>query len=104
MAAILFAIIGLLVGGAIGYGFGAAQRSALRKHVKMQNVGQLSSGWLVVPGSMTRVALLLAVLVGVQVVLPFLFQGPDLSWLVTGGTVVGYGWAIFRTAKTRGTW
>jgi len=103
MVNVVLALVGLLIGGAIGYGFGAAQRAALQKHKKMQDAGHLPTGWLVVPGSMTRVAVLLLVLVTIQLLLPFLFQNANLPWFLTGGVVLGYGWAIFRTAKSMTT-
>ncbi len=99
MVSLVLGFVAVVIGGAIGYGFGSVQRIALRKHKKMQDVGKLSSGWLLIPGSMTRVALLIVVLVVVQLLLPFLFKDSNIPWFMSGGTVIGYGWTLLRAMK-----
>lgn len=90
----LLIIAGLFVGGFIGLAFGAFQNAALRRNEKLQKQGDLKSGWLVMPGSMSRVAFLMVALVVVQVVMPLLFDGVS-QWMVSAGVVLGYGWILY---------
>jgi hypothetical protein len=83
-------ILGLIAGGVIGYGFGRVQLLALRRNERKQQLGDLKTGWAVMPGSMTRVAGLMLVLVAVQVFCPMLFS-QGTQWWVSGGICLGYG-------------
>jgi membrane protein YqaA with SNARE-associated domain len=87
---ILLAATGLMAGAAIGYGFGRFQEMALRRNQERQQKGLLHSGWSLMPGSFTRVALLLIVLASVQAVCPLLFAN-GAQWWVSGGVIAGYG-------------
>jgi hypothetical protein len=89
------AVLGLTLGGAIGVGFGFIQQAALRRYEKRQAAGTLDSSWAVIPGSMSRVALLLIALVLVQLVSPMLFAD-GIQWLVSVGLVAGYGALLLR--------
>ena len=95
LISVLAALVALVVGGVIGLSFGALQAVALRQHEKRQQQGKLKSGWVLMPGSMGRVALLLITLALVQAVCPLLFEG-NTQWWVSGGVVAGYGWLLFR--------
>jgi len=101
------AMLGLLLGGTIGLGFGLLQDSAYRRLVKRQEGGRLNSGWAVMPGSMRRVAYLLVALLAVQIASPALFTG-GIQWWVSGGVAGGYGTLLFlqllRERGTRGLW
>lgn len=92
---ILRSLAGVIAGGLIGVGFGMIQGLALRRNKKLQQQGDLKTGWAVMPGSMRRVAYLLVALVGVQVVCPLLFVD-GVEWWVSGGVVAGYGAMLFR--------
>lgn len=82
--------IAIIVGGIIGAGFGMIQNAARRKNEQRQNKGELTSGWAVMPGSGTRVAYFLVVLVLIQLICPLLFKD-GTQWWVSGGVVLGYG-------------
>jgi amino acid transporter len=90
----LLTIAGFIVGGLIGLAFGAIQNVALRRNEKRQKAGYLKSGWMVMPGSMTRVAFLMIALVLVQIGMPMLFDGLS-QWMVSAGVVLGYGWMLY---------
>jgi amino acid transporter len=90
----LLTIAGFIVGGLIGLAFGAVQNVALRRNEKRQKDGHLKSGWMVMPGSMTRVAFLMIALVLVQIGMPMLFNGVS-QWMVSAGVVLGYGWMLY---------
>lgn len=94
MTNILLTITGFIIGGLIGLAFGAVQNYALRRNEKRQEAGHLKSGWLVMPGSMTRVAFLMIALVLVQIGMPMLFEGVS-QWAVSAGLVLGYGWMLY---------
>jgi hypothetical protein len=102
---ILRALLGLLLGGTIGLGFGLIQDAAHRRLAKRQENGRLNSGWAVMPGSMTRVGYLLIALVAVQFVSPALFTD-GIQWWVSAGVAGGYGvrlfWQLRRERATRG--
>ena len=95
---VLAAMAALLVGTLIGYVFGLVQDAAARRNQRRHDMGQLSSGWAVMPGSMRRVGYLLIALAGVQLICPLLFNG-GCQWLVSGGVVAGYGWALWRRLR-----
>jgi hypothetical protein len=90
----LFTIAAFIIGGLIGLAFGAVQNFALRRNEKRQKDGHLKSGWMVIPGSMTRVAFLMIALVLVQIGMPVLFNGIS-QWMVSAGVVLGYGWMLY---------
>jgi hypothetical protein len=86
----LASIMAVLVGGIIGAGFGMVQNAARRKNEEKQRKGELNSGWAVMPGSGTRVAYFLVVLLAIQFICPLLFRN-GTQWWVTGGVGIGYG-------------
>ena len=94
MTTTLLTIAGFIVGGLIGLAFGAIQNFALRRNEKRMKEGHLKSGWMVMPGSMTRVAFLMIALVLVQIGMPMLFDGLS-QWMVSAGLVLGYGWMLY---------
>ncbi len=96
----LLTIAGFIVGGLIGLAFGAIQNFALHRNEKRQKEGQLKSGWMAMPGSMTRVAFLMIALVLVQIGMPMLFDG-NLQWAVSAGVVVGYGILFYQQLRKR---
>ncbi len=102
---LLRSLMGLLLGGTIGLGFGLIQDAAHRRLAKRQENGRLNNGWAVMPGSMTRVAYLLIALVAVQLVSPALFTD-GIQWWVSAGVACGYGallfWQLRRERETRG--
>lgn len=84
-----------LVGGlCVGYGFGLIQAFARRRYERRQAAGQLKSGWAIMPGSFTRIALLLVALALVQAVCPALFVD-GVQWWVSAGVALGYGAQLF---------
>jgi hypothetical protein len=91
---------GLAAGLTIGYAFGLFQDAAVRRNERRQQKGLLHSGWSLMPGSMTRVAMLLLALVLVQVTCPLLFTHYS-QWLVSGGVVAGYGAVLFQQLRRR---
>lgn len=93
-------LAGLLAGGVIGLGFGWVQNLALQRNEKRQQDGSLNNGWVVMPGSMGRVAYLLLALVLVQILCPLLFVN-GTQWWVSGGVVAGYGALLFRRLGQR---
>src|SRR5271163_1671053 len=96
----LTSITSLLAGGIIGLAFGYVQETAWRRHQRLQQEGQLNSGWAVMPGSMRRVAYLLVALAGVQLVCPLLFAN-GCQWWVSGGVVAGYGSILLQQLRRR---
>lgn len=95
---ILSGVAGLVAGSLIGLGFGAIQEAAARRYHRMQNAGSLTSGWALIPGSMSRTAYLLLALAGVQLICPLLFSN-GCQWWVSGGVVAGYGWSLWRKLR-----
>ncbi len=93
-------IAALVVGGVIGNLFGSTQNTALAHNRRMQENGRLRNGWMVMPGSFGRVALLLIVLVLVQLLAPALFEG-NAKWLVSVGVILGYGWSLLKHLHQR---
>src|SRR5437588_9281130 len=100
MLDVLRLMAGLLAGGVIGFAFGLVQEKALRRNEQRQQSGNLKNGWMVMPGSMKRVAWLMIALVVVQVVCPLLFRN-GTQWWVSGGVVAGYGIVLFRRLKLK---
>jgi hypothetical protein len=96
----LLIFLAVAAGGAIGYFFGVIQMRALRRNEQKQQTGELSNGWAVMPGSMTRVAYLLVLLVAIQIVCPLLFKD-GIQWCVSAGLVMGYGYVLFRRLASR---
>ena len=88
----------MLAGGVIGLGFGFVQEAALRRHERMQQSGELKSGWAMMPGSFRRVAFLLIALALVQLVCPGLFVGAT-QWWVSAGVLGGYGASLCRQLR-----
>jgi hypothetical protein len=91
----LLILLAVAAGGVIGYCFGLIQNLALRRNERKLQSGALTNGWAVMPGSMTRVAYLLIVLVVVQFLCPLLFKD-GTQWWVSAGLVMGYGYVLFR--------
>jgi len=100
LSPVIGSLVGLLAGAIIGVSFGAVQEAALRRHRKRQQAGQLNSGWQVMPGSVRRVAYLLAALALVQVTFPLLF-GTGYQWWISGGVLAGYGTVLFLQLRQR---
>jgi hypothetical protein len=90
----------LIAGAIIGLTFGYIQEAAWRRHQRLQQQGKLTSGWAVMPGSMTRVAYFLVVLALVQFLCPMLFAN-GCQWWVSGGVMLGYGFMLFRQLRER---
>lgn len=90
LADILRYMAGLVAGVLIGVGFGLLQAAALRRNQRLEQSGQLKSGWAVMPGSMRRVAYLMIALALVQILCPMLFVN-GTQWWVSAGVVIGYG-------------
>ncbi len=91
----------LVIGVAIGLLFGVFQNAALaRNRKKVNEKGTLVTPWMAVPGSLSRVAMLLVVLVAVQVCCPMLFLG-DVQWLISAGVLLGYGWSFMKKLQQR---
>ena len=97
----LIAFGGIFVGTIIGYGFGALQSAALLQHKKLQESGKFKSGWSILPSSMQRTALLLAVLALIQVACPMFFEDNTIPWLVSAGVVLGYGYTLYEQLRKR---
>jgi hypothetical protein len=93
-------LLAVAAGGAIGYGFGMIQNMALRRNERRQQNGSLTSGWAVMPGSTTRVAYLLIVLVAIQFICPLLFKD-GTQWWVSAGLLMGYGYVLYRRLVQR---
>jgi hypothetical protein len=94
------AIIAVSGGLGIGYGFGLLQAAARSRLERKQAAGRLNSGWSVMPGSMSRVALLLLVLALIQAVCPVFFVD-GIQWWVSAGVAVGYGAQLFIQLRIR---
>ena len=97
---LLMAAAGLMAGLTIGFAFGKVQEAAYKRNMERQQLGRLQSGWSVMPGSFTRVAMLLLALALVQMVCPLLFVR-NTEWWVSGGLVCGYGWMLYRQMRQR---
>ena len=90
----IYLIVGLFVGGAVGYSFGLIQTAATRRYEKQLAEGKFK-GSGVVPGSARRVAYLMCSLLIVQILCPVFFQN-GMQWWVSGGVVAGYGLLLFQ--------
>jgi hypothetical protein len=95
-------VVCVAAGSAIGYCFGLVQNSALRRNERRQQSGEFNTGWAVMPGSMSRVAYLLIVLVAIQIFCPLLFKD-GTQWWVSAGVGLGYGYVLFRRLVQRRT-
>ena len=95
MNTLLLSLVGLVVGGAVGLTFGTIQNAALRRNEQRRSATGVKNSWMYIPGSMSRVAVLLVTLLLIQILLPALFDG-SLQWVVSAGVVIGYGWSLFR--------
>jgi hypothetical protein len=92
---ILLVVVAVAAGGVIGYCFGLVQNMALRRHERRQQSGDFNTAWSVMPGSMSRVAYLLIVLLAIQILCPLFFKD-GTQWWVSAGVVLGYGYVLFR--------
>jgi hypothetical protein len=90
----------LSLGSLVGVGFGFLQENARRRHAKREQSGQRYHGWMNVPGSMTRVAMLLVSLALAQFAFPGLFTGGN-QWSVSAGVVGGYAWPLYLRFRER---
>ncbi len=90
--------LALLLGTALGAGFGFIQQLAWRRHEKLEQAGSLKTPWSVMPGSMRRIGLLIVALVLVQALCPLLFAD-GAQWWVSTGVCVGY--AAILAARLR---
>ncbi len=99
---ILLTVAAIILGGAIGFLFGTIQNAALLRNKKRQENGSLKNGWSIMPGSFSRIALLLIVLIIIQVTIPMLFQG-NIQWIVSLGVLLGYGLTFVKQLKQRTT-
>ena len=97
---ILMPATGFVTGLAIGYAFGLLQDAAVRRYQQRQERGLLHSGWSIMPGSMTRVAMLLLAMALVQLACPLLFTHFS-QWCVSGGVVAGYGSVLWQQLRKR---
>jgi hypothetical protein len=93
-------VVAVAAGGAIVYFFGVIQNRALQRNQKRQQTGQLDNGWAVMPGSATRVAYFMLVLVAIQFLCPLLFKD-GTQWWVSAGVVMGYGYVLYRRLMHR---
>ena len=89
----IISLAAVIIGGAIGFVFGTFQNAAQIKNEKRAERGNYGAGWTAMPGSMSRVAMLLVVLVAIQVLCPLFFRG-NIEWLVSAGVLIGYGSAF----------
>lgn len=94
----LVSLIAIIVGGIIGLLFGTIQNAALTQNKKRQESGQLKNGWMIMPGSFGRIAILLIALVVVQVTCPIFFEG-NVQWMVSVGLILGYGWTLLKQLR-----
>ena len=101
---ILLPLGALVLGSVIGLAFGSIQNAALLRNKKLQQLGNLESGWSIMPGSMRRVAFLMMALAVVQIGCPLFFQNESNQWMVSAGVVMGYGWTLFQQFRRRSTY
>jgi len=87
----------LIIGGLIGKLFGSMQNTALTHNKRMQK-----KTWVLISSSVTRIIILLLMLVLVQILFPFLFDGIT-RWLVSMGVIFGYGWSILQRLNAHNT-
>ncbi len=98
MGSLLLSLLRLIAGGVIGFLFGSIQNAALIRNMKRQESEGLKQGWMIMPGSVGRITVLLVILVAVQICCPLLFNG-RAEWLVSAGVLLGYGWAMMRRTQ-----
>ena len=91
---ILISLAAIVIGYAIGFWFGTIQRNAQNKNKQKYQNGELKSGLFIMPGSMSRVAMLLAILLVMQMTIPMFFKG-NIQWILSAGMILGYGWTLF---------
>jgi hypothetical protein len=97
---LIWELASLAAGGLIGVSFGWLQGAAARRHKKLEDSGELKTGWAIMPGSFRRVAYLMLVLVLVQIGCPLLFSD-GCQWWVSGGVVAGYGCVLYAQLRRR---
>ena len=97
---LLFSILALITGGAIGLLFGMIQNKALIKNKRLQRQGKLKNNLAIMPGSFTRIAGLLIVLVLVQITCPIFFSG-NIQWLVSAGILLSYAFTLLKQMNNR---
>ncbi len=97
---IFYSILAMLTGGVIGLLFGSLQNGAFRRNKLLRTEGRLKNGWMIMPGSMSRVAVLLVILVVIQAACPVLFNG-NIQWMVSAGLLLGYGYTLLRHLRMR---
>jgi uncharacterized BrkB/YihY/UPF0761 family membrane protein len=100
MFTIIYPVLALAVGGAIGLAFGQFQNAALRHNQRLEAAGKFKSGWSLMPGSGTRIAFLLIALALIQLVCPMLFAD-GIQWWVSGGVAAGYGFVLFKQLREK---
>ncbi len=94
-------VLAFVVGSIIGLGFGLIQNRATRRYEEKQAKGKLKNYTSVMPGSFTRIALLLLALVLVQVACPYLFTNGQAPWWVSGGVMAGYGYILYQKLQAK---
>jgi hypothetical protein len=100
--ALILPLAAALGGGLIGAAFGIIQENARRKYQSSEDRGTFKSGWSVTPGSLRRVAYLLAILALLQLGAPVFFSsGPLTMWCLSGGIALGYGATLLRLLRQR---
>src|SRR5436309_3435634 len=87
VSVILVIVFGVLIGGV----YAGLQLSALRKNEQRQREQGAPSVTGIVPGSMTRVALLLMALVLVEVIVPAQYKTPQFHWALVISVGLAYG-------------
>jgi|GEM_PF-988081 hypothetical protein len=96
----IFFLSALATGSGVGFLFGTLQNAAFRRNKKLNKTGKLKSELNLMSGSLSRVATLLILLVLLQLILPFLFEG-NTQWIVSAGVVLGYGWTLLKQLNNR---
>ena len=99
----LLPTLAIIIGGIIGIFFGSIQNAALLRNKKLQENGKLKNGWLIMPGSFSRIAILLIVLIIIQIGIPVFFEG-NFQWLVSAGILIGYGLTFVKKLKQRASY
>jgi hypothetical protein len=97
---LLFSILALITGGIIGLLFGLIQNQALLHNKKLQKQGKLKRSLLIMPGSFTRIAILLFALAVVQITCPIFFSG-NIQWLVSAGILISYAYTLLKQLNNR---
>jgi hypothetical protein len=96
----LYSTFAILTGGIIGLLFGLLQNKALLYNKKLQSQGKLKRSFLIMPGSFTRIAILLFILALVQITCPIFFNG-NIQWLVSAGILLGYAYTLIKQLQHR---